>query len=346
MSPSPPPSLTRRLALTIAAILAIDLLVVGLVVSVLAPVLTAVGDTIVPMPDAVWLGVAALALLAGFAWLQSRAASAATLGSVDVRFLGEGADTDLRDRVARLAQLAGANTPRVGIVDSDTPNCFSVDGAEPTIVLSEGLLDRLDDDELDAVIGHELAHLQNRDATVLTVATFLPTLVSDEPVAGIPGRAKPYLISGGLVALGAAALARTSFDSPVALALTLATAIVLGGVLLGVLATPVVYLSHRLSHDREFVADRVGAQLAGDPASLASALRKLDDNLEHVPERDLRSTGDLVSELCLLPGGFVRETDRDLVESDEDGFTIRLRSHPPTAERIEQLRALQASGTR
>ena len=108
------------------------------------------------------------------------------------------------------------------------------------------------------------------------------------------------------------------------------------------LATPVVYLAHRLSHDREFVADRAGAQLVGDPAALASALRKLDDDIETTPATDLRSTGSMVSELCLLPHGFVRDDEAGPIVEDEDGFHIRLRSHPPTSERIERLRALAA----
>jgi len=327
--------------LTLAALLAINLVFVGVVVALLAPLITGLGAAIAPpVPGVVWLVVAGGALLAGIVLLQLGAARRATLGSVDA----EPAGPDLQDRVARLAQVADAQPPSINVVDSDVPNCFSVGGPDPTIVVSRGLVDRLDDDELDAVLAHELAHLRNRDAAVMTLAAFLPTLISDEPVAGFPEWVRSNAVGGLLVFLGIAAVARGSIIDPLALLVALGASILLGGVLLGVLATPVVYLSHRLSHDREFIADRTGALIAGDPAALVSALRKLDDDLESTPASDLRSTGELVSELCLLPGGFVREDD-SLID-DEDGFTVRLQSHPPTEERIARLRDLQAGRER
>lgn len=341
MSTARSSTLTRRLAATLAAVLVIDLVFVGVVVALLAPLITGVGSAVAPVvPDLVWLAAAGAVLLAGFLVVQLRTARRATLESVDAT----PADDALRERVARLARVADAPPPSVGVVDSDVPNCFSVGGSDPTIVVSRGLLDRLDDDELDAVLAHELAHLRNRDATVLTLATFLPTLISDEPVAGLPEPVRSNLAGGLIVFLGIAAALRGSITDPVVLVASVAASVLIGGVFLGVLATPVVYLSHRLSHDREFVADRAGARIAGDPAALASALRKLDDDVESPPTTDLRSTGDLVSELCLLPGGFVRE-DRPLID-DEDGFTVRLRSHPPTDERIARLRDLQAGQER
>ena len=77
----------------------------------------------------------------------------------------------LEGRVRRLAQQAGVRPPSVAVVDADPPNCYTVGrrGAA-TVVVSESLLETLDDAELDAVLAHELAHVLNRDVTVMTVA--------------------------------------------------------------------------------------------------------------------------------------------------------------------------------
>ncbi|PSP70737.1 hypothetical protein BRC79_01820 [Halobacteriales archaeon QH_8_67_27] len=77
----------------------------------------------------------------------------------------------LESRVRRLAQQAGARPPSVAVVDAHPPNCYTVGrrGAA-TVVVSESLLETLDDAELDAVLAHELAHVLNRDVTVMTVA--------------------------------------------------------------------------------------------------------------------------------------------------------------------------------
>jgi hypothetical protein len=67
------------------------------------------------------------------------------------------------------------------------------------------------------------------------------------------------------------------------------------------------------------------------------ALRKLDDDVLTPPRRDLRSMGDLVAELCLLPHGFVRDSESRV---SDDGFAISLATHPPTDERIDALQSL------
>lgn len=345
VSPAPTPSLSRRLSITLLAVLVIDLVVVSLVAAVFAPLIETaaqiISNTLVPVPDLLVYGIVVAGLLAAFVYVQLRTVRGATLSSVDLTRADEDTYTDLRDRVARLAQVVDTTPPAVGVIDSEVANCFSVGGSEPIIVVSDGLLDQLDEDELDAVLAHELAHLLNRDATVMALASFLPTLISDEPIGGLPKWARSNLLGGLLIVLAIVAVGQTTPTSLLAFVATVAISIAIGGVLLGVLATPVVYLSHRLSHDREFVADEASARISGKPGALASALRKLDDDIESTPTTDLRSTGQLVSELCLLPHGFVRDGDTDLIDT-EDGFTIELQSHPSTARRIERLQQIAA----
>jgi len=341
VSPKRPTQLRRRLAATLAAVVLADLVFIGALLCALAPLVETVRTALTPpIPATLWWGVLVVVSLLALVALQLRTARTMTLSRTNVRRLEESEDPALFERVRRLATLADCQPPAVGLIDSEVPNCFSIGGRDPMLVVSSGLCDQLSDDELDAVLAHELAHIQNRDATVMTLATFLPTLATDRPVAGLPRWLRANLFGGAFLFALVVALGWTQSASPITIVFVTALSLVLGGVALGVLATPVVYLSHRLSQDREFVADRAGATLSGKPEALASALGKLDDDVDAVPRQDLRSMGGLVDELCLLPHGFVRGRDGD--GDGDDGFTIRIRSHPPTSERIDRLRELAA----
>lgn len=331
------PAIARRALATLLAIAAADAAFVGVLLLLAAPLIGSVHGALAPaVPAVVWWAVIVLLAFTGLLAVQLRTARAAALSVAGVTRVDDDTAPDLIDRIRRLAALADVNPPAVGRVDSDVPNCFSVGGTDPMIVVSDGLVEALEDDELDAVLAHELAHIQNRDATVMTLATFLPTLVSDRPVAGLPRWLRSNLLGGALLFAFAVAVGWTS-GSILSLLSAAALSLVVGGIALGAIATPVVYLSHRLSHDREFAADRAGAALSGDPEALASALRKLDDDVTTPPRRDLRSMGDLVEELCLLPHGFVRDSESRV---SDDGFAISLATHPPTDERIDALQSL------
>ncbi|QSG14252.1 Zn-dependent protease with chaperone function [Halapricum desulfuricans] len=304
----------------------------------LAPFVERARGAVAPaVPGVVWWTVLVGLSLSGLLAVQLRTARAMALSRADVTRLSASDAPELHDRVERLSALLDRQPPAVGLIDSTTPNCFSVGGGDPMIVLSSGLREQLTDAELDAVLAHELAHLQNRDATVMTLATFLPALASDRPVAGLPRWLRANLFGGAVLFALIVAAGWTDPTSPVSLLVAAGLSLVLGGVGLGVLATPVVYLTHRLSRDREFAADRAGAMLTGEPEALASALRKLDDAVESSPETDLRSMDSLVEGLCLLPYGFSRDES-----ADDDGLTIKLRSHPPTDRRIERLQSVAA----
>lgn len=339
MSPYRSSRLTRRLAATLGAILLADLVFVTALLGLLAPIVdplpSGFGGAI---PAPLWWGGLVILALGGLLAVQLHTARRMALTRADVVPLQENDEPALFDRVRRLSTLADHQPPSIGRIDSDVPNCFSVGGRDPMLVVSTGLLDTLTDDELDAVLAHELAHVQNNDATVMTLATFLPTLVGDQPVAGLPRWLRSNLFGGAVLFAIVVSIGWAETFSPLGIVLTALASLVVGGIALGVLATPVAFLSHRLSQDREFAADLAGARLSGNPEALVSALRKLDDDVDTVPTQDLRSMGGLVQELCFLPHGFV---DDDTQES-ANTFTISLRSHPPTSQRIERLRELTA----
>ncbi|WP_254863816.1 M48 family metallopeptidase [Halovivax gelatinilyticus] len=329
--------LTIRLAVTLGLVLAIDLLLAVGLALVLEPwvavVLARIGiETTAPSVAAVAVVVMAV-LLVG----QLRYTRQELLAETDATVAGPD-DSALTDRVRRLAAQADMPTPTVAISRSPVPNSMAIgDLGSGTIVVSRGLVERLDDAELDAVLAHELVHLKNRDALVMTGATFVPALVADEysPFDGLPSWVKPA--TAGTALLAAALLAGSFLDAPVVtptgfvqFAVATVVTLVVAGLVLGVLAAALVGAAGSLSRYREYVADRDGAHLAGNPAALANALAGLSGD-DRRPETDKRLT---TQGLCLLPYGF----DAPDQPSDADGRSVDFRSHPAVETRIARLR--------
>lgn len=363
----PSGDLTRRVAVTLALVLAANAVFVAVLAFLarpwLAPVLgdpAGTGETAATTLLG-WLALVALGT-AVLAWGQVRYVRREALAAADARPASREEYPDLHARLRRLAGTAGVPVPALAVAETDVPNSFAVGAIrDATVVVSTGLLDRLSDDELDAVLAHELAHVRNRDAAVMTLATFLPALANDDYSvfrdAVSPGARKVglialalvgYAVSTALVSAGPASLA-----SALAFAGFAAFTVLFGGVALGLLAIPAVVLAGRLSHLREFAADRAGALLAGGPAAMASALETLDAAPER-PTEDVRAGGIRsggVRELCFLPHGFVGSDEPEAgAEEDGDaspddplaGLPLDVTTHPPTGERVARLRDLAA----
>lgn len=347
--------LTRSILLTLGTVLLADAAFVVVLAFLARPWLAPLaGATGLPLSGLVAaFGAVALAALV---WLQMRYTRREALASVDASVASEADRPELYDRVGRLARQADVERPAVAVADTPVPNSFTVGGpGDAVVVVSEGLLETLSDDELDAVLAHELAHVLNRDAAVMTLAGFLPALTSDRSVlASVGGRGTR--VAAWLVAvvvlypLGAAAIP-APLGSPtytaVFLALLVATAVV-GSAALGALAAPVLVLARRLSRYREFAADRAGALAVGDPGALAGALRRLDATTDASRATET-VTDDAVRGLCLMPYGFdagrADGSGRDAGETatDADGdFRVEWRSHPPVATRVDRLGTLAA----
>ncbi|GAA1063041.1 zinc metalloprotease HtpX [Streptomyces asiaticus] len=174
---------------------------------------------------------------------------------------------ELHGAVDRLCALADMPKPRVAIADTDVPNAFATgrNQRNALVCATTGLLRRLEPEELEGVLAHELSHVAHRDVAVMTIASFLGVL------AGIMTRAALW---GGL--------SRGSRNNNVGIA-----------VLLIPLISAVVYaisflLTRLLSRYRELSADRAGALLTGRPSALAAALTKVTGQMARLPTRDLR----------------------------------------------------------
>ncbi|MFJ5232129.1 zinc metalloprotease HtpX [Kitasatospora sp. NPDC088391] len=178
---------------------------------------------------------------------------------------------ELHGAVDRLCALADMPKPRVAVADNDMPNAFAT-GRNPqnaVICVTTGLLRRLEPEELEGVLAHELSHVAHRDVAVMTVAGFLGVL------AGAITRIAMY---GGMMGGNN----RNSNDQNAAIAMILIP-----------LVSMVVYaisflLTRLLSRYRELAADRAAAQLTGRPSALASALTKVTGQIGAIPTKDLR----------------------------------------------------------
>jgi len=206
--------------------------------------------------------------------------------------------------VGRLSQQADLPKPKVAVADSNVPNAFATGRSRKNsaVCVTTGLLRTLDEDELEGVLAHELAHVKNRDVAVMTIASFLSTLAFMVVRWG-------WLFGGGRDRQGGG-----------------------GGVLVAILVSLVVWivsflLIRALSRYREFAADRGGAMITGKPSALASALLKIDGRMDRVPDRDMREQAEM-NAFFIIP---IRS-----------GIVGKLFStHPSTEKRVERLRDLE-----
>lgn len=184
---------------------------------------------------------------------------------------------ELHAIVDRLVAMANMPKPRVAIADIDIPNAFAT-GRSPkaaVVCATTGLLRRLDTQEVEAVLAHELSHVAHKDVAVMTIASFLGM------VAGFLTRMA--LWSGMFMGGGENSRGNNNSNNN---AVAIEFAVVAVSALIYVIS---FLLTRALSRYRELSADRSGAILIGRPSLLASALVKITGELGRVPTRDLRS---------------------------------------------------------
>ena len=218
-----------------------------------------------------------LVVVVGAFVVQYVASDRVALYAMNARVVEPHEAPELHGAVDRLCALADTPKPRVALSDSDVPNAFAT-GRSPdraVVCVTTGLVRRLEPDELEGVLAHELAHVAHRDVAVMTVASFLGVLAGLVTRFAVQATAQG---GGGLVRRSRGG----SKDSvlPVVLAVIVVSALVY--------AVSFV-LIRTLSRYRELSADRTAALLTGRPSSLASALTKITGEMGRVPTRDLRA---------------------------------------------------------
>jgi len=212
---------------------------------------------VLPRADPYWIVVAAalgIALVGHY-----RNATRGILRSVGAVVVDPASGPELFERLRRLAGLADIPVPQLAIAETDAANAFAVGLSQrnSVIVLTSGLREQLEPSELEAVLAHEIAHIANRDAAVLT-AVAGPRVLGETMIGG-PGSTYLGLVWFVIWPLGIPIYA------------------------LGTLLTLTV------SRYREYAADRGSALLTGAPAQLMSALQKLASAAGEIPHADLRT---------------------------------------------------------
>ncbi len=212
----------------------------------------------------------------------------------------------LHEIVERLSTNNGLPKPKVAMVNSNVPNAFAT-GKSPKsslVAVTTGLLELLDDDELEAVIGHELTHVRSRDVLVLTLASVFSTVAW-------------YLMQFGFYG-GLQTRNRNSAGSGV---------IVL---LVAVVTWVVSFLIIRaISRYREYSADRGGAIMTGKPDKLATALLKISGKIKVTPLHELKN---------------VQKLNAFFIVPALSGSSIAnlFSSHPPVEKRVQKLKEMQS----
>jgi len=210
---------------------------------------------------------------------------------------------ELHATIERLCQQADLPKPTVAVADTQMPNAFAAGRSKKnaTVCVTRGLLRSLDDEEMEGVLAHELAHVKNRDVMVMTIASFLSTLAFMVVRFG-------FLFGGGRNRQGGGQML-------VAIGVSLAVWIVS------------FLLIRLLSRYREYAADRGAAAITGKPAALASALLTIDGSMDRVPQEDLRETSEM-NAFFVIP-----------IKSGVVGKLFS--THPSTENRVERLRDLE-----
>lgn len=223
------------------------------------------------------------------------------LASVGAQPVGREQAPELYAMVERLAQRAGIPMPRVYIAPQPAPNAFAT-GRNPShgvVCVTSGLMDMMDRRELEGVLAHELAHIKHRDILISTIAAILAGAISHLAYMAMWfGMGHRDEREGG--------------SNPIAALLML---------ILAPIAAGLIQLA--ISRSREFSADATGAQLAGGPEGLISALKKLEVGNRQIPMDVNPSSSHMFIVRPLMPSA--------------EGLADLFRTHPSTEKRIAKL---------
>ena len=211
----------------------------------------------------------------------------------------------LHEIIERLASKNGIPKPKVAVVNTQVPNAFAT-GKSPKsslVAVTSGILNLLDDYELEAVIGHELTHIRSRDILVLTLASVFSTVAW-------------YLAQFGFFG-GIQSRNRDSAGTTIIV------------IVVAIVTWIVSFLIIRaISRYREYAADRGGAAMTGNPDKLADALLKISGKMNNIPTKEIERVQKL-NAFFIIPA------------LSGNSIANLFSTHPPVEKRVAKLREMK-----
>jgi heat shock protein HtpX len=249
-----------------------------------------------------------LVIVGGLAFFQYFTSDKLALRASGAKIVDPEEAPALHDMIERLAAMADLPKPRVAIIDSEVPNAFATgrNKKHAAVAVTTGLWNRLEPQEIEGVLAHELSHIVNRDVLVMTVASFFAML------AGLLTRFGLY--SGMFGGFGGG---RDNNNNSVPVWLIVVVVSVVTYFLSQILILAI-------SRYREYAADRGSALITGAPEHLMSALQKIASQITMIPQQDLRQV-ETMNAFFIVPTNWRKKTAELFM------------THPPMEKRLAAL---------
>jgi heat shock protein HtpX len=246
-----------------------------------------------------------LAIVIGIGLLQYFTSDKLALAASGAKIVQPNEAPELHAMIDRLCAMADLPKPRVAVIDTDVPNAFAT-GRSPkhaAVAVTTGLWKRLEPQEVEGVLAHELSHIANRDVLIMTVASFFAMLAALLTRFGLYGG----LFGGGR--------GRDNNGLPVWLIVLLVSIVTY-------FLSQILILA--ISRYREYAADRGSALITGAPEHLMSALQKISSDMFRIPQRDLREVEGM-NAFFIIPTNVKKATGELFL------------THPPLEKRLAAL---------
>jgi heat shock protein HtpX len=255
-----------------------------------------------------------LVIVVGLAFFQYYTSDKLALAASGAKIVSQEQAPELHAMVERLCAMANLPKPRIAVVDTDVPNAFAT-GRNPkhaVVAVTTGLWRRLEPQEVEGVLAHELSHVANRDVLVMTVASFFALL------AALITRWGFYFGMFGGFGGGNRSNNNNQGGVPIWL-IVFAVSVVTYAISFVLIRT--------LSRYREYAADRGSALLTGAPEHLMSALQKISSGITQIPQRDLREVAGM-NAFFIIPTNWRQQAGELFMD------------HPPLEKRLAALSAI------
>jgi heat shock protein HtpX len=254
-----------------------------------------------------------LVIVLGLAAVQYWTSDKLALAASGAKIVSPQEAPELHAMVERLCAMADLPKPRVAIIDTDVPNAFAT-GRDPkhaAIAVTSGLWRRLQPQEVEAVLAHELSHVANRDVLVMTIASFFAMLAALITRFG--------LYAGMFGGFGGGNRNNNNQGGVPIWLIVFAVAVVTYAISYVLIRT--------LSRYREYAADRGSALITGAPENLMSALQKIASGITQIPQQDLREVAGM-NAFFIVPTNWRQQVGELFMD------------HPPMEKRLAALAAI------